>query len=144
MWFPKLVLVLLLLCPATPALGQASPNSEKAVAAAQAAARPWLALVDAGRYAAGWDSASALLKKATTKAAWETAVRQARQSYSASEPRTLIRASYETSLPNAPPGEYVVLQYRSSKNGRAVIETITPMKEAGGAWRVSGYYIRPE
>jgi hypothetical protein len=58
--------------------------------------------------------------------------------------RTLLSASYQTKLPGAPPGEYVVLQYRTTAGGgRAVVETVTPMKEPSGRWRVSGYYIRP-
>jgi hypothetical protein len=43
----------------------------------------------------------------------------------------------------APDGEYVVLKYDTvfDKKEHAV-ETVTPMKDADGLWRVSGYFIR--
>jgi hypothetical protein len=38
----------------------------------------------------------------------------------------------------------VVLQYRTKvAQGREVIETIVPMLQPDGSWRVSGYYVRP-
>jgi hypothetical protein len=48
-----------------------------------------------------------------------------------------------TSLPGAPDGEYVVIQFMSSfENKRFAIETVTPMKDKDAKWRVSGYYMR--
>ena len=50
---------------------------------------------------------------------------------------------YATSLPGAPDGEYVVIQYKTSfVNKKDAIETITPMLDKDGKWRVSGYYIK--
>jgi hypothetical protein len=47
------------------------------------------------------------------------------------------------SLPGAPDGEYVVIQYRTSfENKNDAIETVTPMKDTDGTWRVSGYYVK--
>jgi hypothetical protein len=57
--------------------------------------------------------------------------------------RRLISARYATSLPGAPDGEYVVIQYKTRfANKKNAIETVTPMKQRSGHWRVSGYYIR--
>ncbi|MBM4320898.1 MAG: DUF4019 domain-containing protein, partial [Deltaproteobacteria bacterium] len=54
----------------------------------------------------------------------------------------LKSARYQTSLPGAPDGEYVVIQFESSfENKRSAIETITPMLDSG-KWRVSGYFIK--
>ncbi len=48
-----------------------------------------------------------------------------------------------TSLPGAPDGEYVVIQYNTEfENKKVAIETITPMLDDDGKWRVSGYYIK--
>ena len=48
-----------------------------------------------------------------------------------------------TSMPGAPDGEYVVIQYSTNfQNKKSAIETVTPMKNKGGEWRVSGYYIK--
>jgi hypothetical protein len=50
---------------------------------------------------------------------------------------------YTNTLPGAPDGEYVVIQYETSfENKKSAIETITPMLDEDGRWRVSGYYIK--
>jgi hypothetical protein len=57
--------------------------------------------------------------------------------------RKVKSAVYKTSLPGAPDGKYVVIQYESSFEHKAsAIETVTPMLGDDGQWRVSGYYIR--
>lgn len=112
--------------------------------AAQAAAQSWLALVDAGRYAESWAAAAAAFRKEVTRDEWVEAVSKARAPLGTAGERTLRLAQHETTLPGAPPGDYVVIQYAVtfSKTGAAV-ETVTPMKEPDGSWRVSGYYVRP-
>jgi hypothetical protein len=48
-----------------------------------------------------------------------------------------------TSLAGAPDGEYVVIQYETSfENKKSSIETVTPMLDKDGKWRVSGYYVK--
>jgi hypothetical protein len=57
--------------------------------------------------------------------------------------RNLLSRQYTTTLPGAPDGEYVVIQYETSfENKKVAVETVTPMKDADGHWRVSGYYIK--
>ena len=57
--------------------------------------------------------------------------------------RELQSKQYHTSLPGAPDGEYVVIQFASSfSNKKSAIETVTPMLDTDGKWRVSGYYIK--
>ncbi len=57
--------------------------------------------------------------------------------------RKVINSTYTTSLPGAPDGQYVVIQFETSfENKRNAVETVTPMLEPDGQWRVSGYYIR--
>lgn len=111
---------------------------------AMRAAEAWLALVDAGRYGESWDEAAALFREAMPRVRWEVAVQQARESAGRLAARKLAAATFSTALPGAPPGEYVVIQYTSrfAALPRAV-ETVTPMREADGRWKVSGYYIRP-
>jgi hypothetical protein len=111
--------------------------------AAQQSAQTWLALVDAGKYGQSWSEAAQLFKQAMTQAQWESAVKAARGPLGKLESRNLQSASYKRSLPGAPDGEYVVIQYATSfENKKSAIETITPMKDKGGVWRVSGYYIK--
>ena len=41
-------------------------------------------------------------------------------------------------------GDYVILRYDTSfENLKTATETVVPMKEKDGAWRVSGYLVRP-
>jgi hypothetical protein len=54
-----------------------------------------------------------------------------------------LSASYQTSLPGAFDGEYVVIQFETSfENKKSAVETVTPMKDKDGRWRVSGYFIK--
>ena len=56
--------------------------------------------------------------------------------------RELIDASYTTTVPGAPEGQYVVLHYGVSfANRQEEVETIV-LAFAKGYWRVSGYYIK--
>ena len=57
--------------------------------------------------------------------------------------RKFKSATYATSLPGAPDGHYVVIQFNTSfENKKSGIETVTPMMDKDGMWRVSGYYIK--
>jgi hypothetical protein len=132
-----LLLALALLVPA------AYADGKEEVAKAQRAATAWLALTDGGKYAEGWDSAAALFKAAITKPDWEKAVKSARSPLGALKSRRIKSATFARSLPGAPDGEYVVIQFDAQfENKAAAIETVTPMREKNGSWRVSGYYIK--
>jgi len=57
--------------------------------------------------------------------------------------RKLKSATYAKTLPGAPDGEYVVIQYETSfEHKQSAVETITPMLDKDGKWRVSGYFIK--
>ena len=106
-------------------------------------AESWLAVVDKGDYAASYDEAASIFKLAITKEDWLQKVRAARSPLGKMISRKLKRMQYETTLPGAPDGEYVVVQYDTSfENKRSAVETITPTLDKDGQWRVSGYFIR--
>lgn len=112
-------------------------------AAASAASDAWLKLVDAGQYGGSWDAAARYFKDAMGKADWEKALRGVRSPLGKVLSRKVTSRTYATSLPGAPDGKYVVIQYRTSFAKKdAAVETVTPMLDADGRWRVSGYYIR--
>lgn len=111
--------------------------------AAEQAAQTWLALVDSGNYGESWSQASQLFKQQVTAAQWESAVKAARGPLGKLQSRQVKSAQYTRTLPGAPDGEYVVIQYGSAfENKKSATETVTPMKDKDGRWRVSGYYIR--
>jgi hypothetical protein len=117
-----------------------SPEKEKT---AIASAEKWLGLVDQGKYAESWKDAAPLLRNAINQGQWEQSLQAARKPLGKLVTRRIRTKTYRTSLPGSPDGEYVVIEFESSfENKRAAIETVTPMMDKDGKWRVSGYYIK--
>ena len=111
--------------------------------AAIASAEKWLKIVDKGNYIESWKASSEYFKQAVTREQWEQAVKAVRQPLGKLIVRKVKSATYTSSLPGAPDGQYVVIQFNTSfENKKAAIETITPMIDKDGKWRVSGYYIK--
>ena len=108
-----------------------------------AAGNSWLAVVDAERYDESWERACAFFKGVVPKDQWVTQVTGVRGPLGSVLSREVASAEYTTKLPGAPDGEYVVIQYRTKfENKASAIETVTPMRDPDGVYRVSGYYIR--
>jgi hypothetical protein len=123
--------------------GIASAIDAEKEKSALSAAENWLAIVDAGKYAASWKEAAELLKNAVKPEQLELSMKATRQPLGKVISRKMQTKSYKTSLPGAPDGEYVVIQFDTSfENKKKAIETVTPMLEKDGKWRVSGYYIK--
>ena len=109
---------------------------------AEQAALDWLAQLDAGDYQGSWQSAASLFKMQVSSEQWEQAASRARTPFGSLESRELVEATYSTSLPGAPDGEYVVLMFRTAfENKSEAVETVTPMLD-DGEWRVFGYFVR--
>lgn len=120
-----------------------SSASEEAEARAVEAAEAWLAIVDQGDYEKSWEEAAELLRNAVTKGQFGQSLGAARGPLGEVQSRKVNSTQYATELPGAPDGEYVVIQFETSfAKKQNAVETVTPMLEADGAWRVSGYYIR--
>ncbi len=110
---------------------------------AQQSSDAWLALVDSGKYAESWQEAAQYFKNAVTKDQWGSAMHSTREPLGKAVSRKLRSANYATALPGAPDGEYVVIQYDSSfEHKQSAVETVTPMLDKDGKWRVSGYFIK--
>ena len=147
MFFPRVLgagCALLALSITSSAHGQAAPDTS-AVARATEAGTAWLSLVDAGQFEASWDSAAPALQQAMSKADWVQALTQARAPFEPFGKRTLAGTEFRATIPNAPPGPYVILGFQTVVPGNhTVTETVVPMRLGDGSWRVSGYFIRPE
>jgi hypothetical protein len=121
-------------------VGAADPDP---TAEATAAAREWLSAVDAGQYGQSWDEAAVIFKQRLTKTQWERAVGDVRKQIGALKTREVESTRPAHHLPGVPDGDYVVIVYRSSFVGApAATETITPMRDADGHWRVAGYFVK--
>lgn len=113
------------------------------VKVALSSAEKWLVLVDDGRYADSWNEAAGYFKGAVKQEQWQESLQAVRKPLGKVISRELISRSYQTSLPGAPDGEYVVIQFETSfENKKSAVETVTPMLEKDGTWRVSGYFIK--
>ena len=107
------------------------------------ASGPWLSLVDEGNYTESWNQAAGLFKNAVTKEQWLNSMRTFRVPLGKVVARKLKSKQYTKILPGAPDGEYVVIQYETTfEKKQSAIETVTPMLDKDGKWRVSGYYIK--
>jgi hypothetical protein len=119
---------------------QANEVAEKA---AVTASNAWLSLVDGENYAESWDQAAALFKAAVPKEQWQSMVKAVRAPLGKVVARKLKSKQYTKTLPGAPDGEYVVIQYETTfEKKQSAIETVTPMLDKGGKWGVAGYYIK--
>lgn len=111
--------------------------------AAQAASASWLKLVDGGEQERAWDSAALLLKLAVHKADWVEQSRTARRSLGRLLSRKVrTRESAEPSLGRLE-GATVVICYESVFEHRAAaVETVVPILDPDGVWRVSAYAVQ--
>jgi len=114
----------------------------EAETAALAAAQAWLAKIDAGQYAESWDEAAQSFRSAMTKERWTETLTAVRKPLGKVSERKLLSKKYTESLPNAPPGKYVVIQFETKFDNKKATETIVPTSEKDGKWRVSGYFIK--
>ena len=136
-WGIIIVLVSLL------AFSQTVQADQSAEEAAVAASQAWLDLVDGRNYSGSWEGASECFKAAVTMEQWQGSMGAFRKPLGKVVSRKLKSKQYTRTLPGAPDGEYVIIQYETSfKNKKSAIETITPMLDMDGTWRVSGYYIK--
>jgi hypothetical protein len=118
----------------------ANTQKEKA---ASAAAQKWLTLVDAGKYSESWQKTAEYFKSSVPQDQWEQMLQSVRVPLGKMISRKLKTMVYKTSLPGAPDGQYVVVQFETSfQNKKSAIETVTPLLDNDGQWRVSGYYIK--
>ena len=132
-----LSLVLGLMCHSSLMAG---PDEERA---GLDSAGAWLTLVDAGQYDKSWDQAASLFKESLSKDQWVQSLKTARMPLGKVISRTSASTTYTTSLPGVPDGKYVVIKYDTSfENKKSAVETVTPMLDKDGKWRVAGYFIK--
>lgn len=107
------------------------------------AATDWLGQVDAGDYSGSWSNAAAYFRAAVPSADWVNSLAAFRTPMGAMTARTIKTARLATTMPGAPDGHYVLIQFDAAfANKKSAVETATVMLETTGVWRVSGYFIR--
>src|SRR5690606_7330702 len=101
------------------------------------AAKPWLQLIDNAKYDDSWEQASSVFRQSMAKSEWKKMVPGVRRPFGAPEGRELDSAKYTGTVPGAPDGEYVIVQFKTKfANKAAAVETAVMMKDTDGQWRV--------
>ena len=119
-------------------------SQEETINAAKNSAESWLAMVDAGGYRASWERTGKYFKNQMSEEQWQAALRSARSALGSLKIRNLKDTTTTTSLPAAPDGNYVALQFDATFwNEQKVVETVTVIQEPNGIWAIVGYFIRP-
>jgi hypothetical protein len=107
------------------------------------AASEWLTQVDAANYTGTWQTAAAFFRAAVPQEQWVSSLTAFRAPMGAMVSRKVKTTRLAATLPGAPDGQYVLIEYHSAfANKKDAVETATVMLETGGVWRVSGYFIR--
>ena len=118
----------------------ASDAAEKTAVTSSAA---WLSLVDEGKFSESWDQAAGYFKNAVNKDQWIASLKGGRTPLGKVMTRKLKSKMYSKTLPGVPDGEYVVIMFDTQfENKKSAVETVTPMLDKDGKWRVAGYYIK--
>lgn len=121
----------------------AAPEPESKGKAALTAAQDWLKLIDAGKYEESWKTTAAFFRLKVPLEKWLTSMETSRRPFGATVKREQKSSWFRTKIPSAPDGEYVVFQFETSfANGKTYAETVTPMLDKDGKWRVSGYFVK--
>lgn len=124
-----------------PVAGMAQNESKER--AAVAAAEKWLHLVDQGKYAESWKDSASYFQNRVSEQKWEHMISGVRKPLGKLISRHLKLKEYRTSLPGAPDGQYVVMQFDTSfADKKSAVETVTAVMDKDGKWRVVGYFIR--
>lgn len=120
---------------------QADPHAADELAA-ERQALGFLGYLDQGRYPDSYAYTGMLLRTQADQQKFGAQIEKARAGTGALQARELIDATYDTTVPGAPEGQYVILHYHTNfANRQDAVETLT-LALAKGYWRVDGYYIK--
>lgn len=129
--------------PASAAQSTTATSESASVDAAVIAAESWLALVDSAKYDESWRTAAALFQHGVSEGDWSTVASKTLSPLGKLRSRHLQSTAYQTKLPGAPDGKYVVIRFDATfENKASAVETVTPMLGDDGAWKVAGYFVK--
>jgi len=110
---------------------------------AHLAAIDWLKLSDANDTKATYDAAAKRFHDTMPLEQWSAASKQARDQFGPVQTRTLLTAQPPKPGADVPPGEFIILIFRTEFAKRKTgTETMTMEREGDGKWRVVGYLMR--
>jgi hypothetical protein len=130
--------------PSQPSAGAAQPAGEEDLILATQIAEQWLALVDQGKFAESWTTASRLFQTNMPQDRWVKVLTSAQQKLGKATDRKLTGREAKTDIPGAPPGQYILVGYATDfERQPGLLETVTFFNE-DGQWKVVGYSAAPK
>ena len=113
--------------------------SKDVVEAAYQASLSWLKLLDKEKYGDSWEKSSSLMKTAIQKEAWTHVLEQTHKPFGHLISRDIMDKRAAKNPKGLPPGEYMVMVYKSSFAHKAsTLELVTLYLEKGH-WNIVTY-----
>jgi hypothetical protein len=117
--------------------------SERDVGSVKRVAEAWVSLIDREAYDESWDRTAEVFKIRVKKDQWIEDLKANRKPLGKVRSRKLISVVYVSDLPDAPRGDYVLLDYEVAFEIDVPIrEIIIPYFAPDGEWRVAGYSLK--
>lgn len=119
----------------------ATDDEELAIEAALQAGEASLELIDEEKYTESWQQAADFIKKMVTEDQWVSGIKGVRTPFGKMKSRKATVKQYNKNLTGMPEGEYVLFQFETVFENKAVVETIVLVLE-DGIWRNTTYRVR--
>lgn len=132
------VLAVIAAAAASPLVHAQDPRS----AAAQDAARDWLAIVDRFDAEASFEAAGEPFRKALGAEGWVTAMKKVREPLGAVVQRTAVQTTFSNQAPGLAAGEYALIIFRTAFARRPVTREMVTLHVDAYRWQVVGYSIQ--
>ena len=125
---------------AAPQIAANAPHAAD-IRAARQVAEAWIALLDAGKFDDAYGQMGQAARGQISVEQWKAQLKASRTKYGKLTTRAFQYTDYATTLKNAPPGQYVVLDYLCSfVSGQSAPETLV-MSKVNGVWQVAGFAV---
>jgi hypothetical protein len=115
----------------------ASPTENEVAAAAKS----WLALVDANNYAQCYQSAADIVRQGVSETKWEEMVQFGRGKAGALKSRELQAVQFTKTLPGVPDGDYANVAFDTDFETKGPSTEVITLVHEHGKWKVGGYHI---
>jgi hypothetical protein len=85
---------------------------------AAAAAKTWLAVVDAKKYPESWKDAAEVFQQGVSESKWDGMVQSVRDTVGPVKSREVQSAKFTKTLPGVPDGDYAIVSFQTASEPR--------------------------
>jgi hypothetical protein len=123
-----------------PAIAANAPHAAD-IQAARQAAEAWIQLLDDGKFDQAYLQMGMTAHRQISQQQWRDQLNATRARYGTLESRIFQYPNYTTTLKNAPPGQYVVLNYLCTFSSHLTSPETVVMTKVGTGWMVAGFQV---